>query len=594
MSTTPQALGFIQDRLHRLPSALIIFLAVLLILLGLGINNAGARSMLVGSQWGKERGTNTSKPYIGGGVGGIFFGFVAFATLATLPMLAGISKMKKDLSIGSGALLALWICTGLVGGAIGARWRSAARSCCGVIGGLSISFLIIASLQLSSLLARSIITLILITSSVVLCLLPQTVKFLSVISAFCGAWIHFLGIDLSIKVGFADLPGLLVSNYGVSQHGRVEDAMMIVAWEKGRWKACVAGWWLMGSSGAAWQWYWGGEAGGAEKATPKTLLGTYTPPESFLARISHFFAFWRTPETQSARFTDLPNSTDNGRRRRSPWNEEGDLDEDGDTLSSRIWADDEEDELELEQGLGGEGASKKLVFGGRGGGRQRGEEVEEHELHFVKAGHRGRKDLGLKGGSRPARYDLLWDEEGDYELDEEDLGLKGRKNQDRPRLGYPTSPTRYSLHSGLSGTTLATAGEAKHLVHHGNDSIASGSSRHSPTTSSAERSRSEHPSYVGQSRQEFSPSDKNKISTRVPIPATPSLIKAIDRINVAQRQAREETLNNPFHETAGEETEYEMDLGSGKSSRPVSIKSTSSQASYDAWWAQVIEKSKGK
>ncbi|SDA01456.1 BZ3500_MvSof-1268-A1-R1_Chr10-1g02684 [Microbotryum saponariae] len=630
MSTTIPTVGFIQDRLHQFPSALVIFLAVLLTLLGVGINNAGARSLLVGTQWGKEPGTETSKPYIGGGVGGIVFGMVTFATLATILLLAVISE-KHDPSVGPGMLFALWVCTGLVGGAFGARWRWAARSCCGVLGGcvstlapffsipqlsslldplrsLSFSYLIIASLHLSSLLARSIFTLLLTLFSLVLCLLPQTVKFLSVLSAFSGAWIHFLGIDLLMKIGYVDLTGLLVAKFGVSASGQVEEEVLVLVWEKASWRACVAGWWLMGLSGAAWQWYWGGEAGGKEKVgdtylsslvstgeAPKALLGTYTPPsESFLTRISHLFTFWKTSSTQSARFTDLPNPrTRNGRRRTSTWDGE-ELHQDGneDRLSSRIWTDDEEDELGVQSDE--EGQSEELIFGRRGGRKRGGRRVEEHELNSVKDSHRG---------SNPAKYDTQWsDEEGDYEVDEEDLGLHGGTSRDlrsKPPA-YSTSPTRYSLGSGWSGTTLGATGDAADadVAHHGKSGIAPGSGRDPPSSQGAVRGRSDHPSNADRPRKEFFPPNQAESPTRVPLPATPSLRKAIDRIDVAQRQARSETpttpQKNPFHHPSDESTEYETDLGNGKSSRPVSIKSTSSQASYDAWWAEVIAKSKAK
>ncbi|KDE05319.1 hypothetical protein MVLG_04350 [Microbotryum lychnidis-dioicae p1A1 Lamole] len=604
MSTAIPTLGFLQDRLHQLPSALVIFFAVLLILLGVGINNAGARSMLVGTQWGKEPGTDTNRHYIGGGVGGFVFGMVTFATLATILLLAIISK-KHDPSVGPGMLFALWVCTGLVGGAIGARWRWAARSCCGVLGGLSFSYLIIASFHLSSLLTRSVFTLLLTLFSLVLCLLPQTVKSLSVLSAFSGAWIHFLGIDLLIKIGYVDLTGLLVAKYGVSANGRVEEEVLVLAWEKASWRACVAGWWLMGLSGAAWQWYWGGEAGGKEKEwdtylsslvstgeAPKALLGTYTPPESFLTRISHLFTSWRTSSTQSARFTDLPNPrTKTGRRRTSTWDgEELHQDANEDRLSSRIWADDEEDELGFQSDE--EGQSEELIFGRRGGGGRGGTRVEEHELKSVKDSRRG---------SNPAKYDTQWsDEEGDYEVDEEDLGLHGGASRDLRSNppAYPTSPTRYSLRSAWSGTTLGATGDAAHVAHHGRSGIALGSCRDPPSSQGTALGRSDNPSNADRPRKEVFPPNQAKSPTGVRLPATLSLPKAIDRIDVAQRQARSETpptpQKNPFQHRSDDATEYEMDLGNGKSSRPVSIKSTSSQTSYDAWWAEVIAKSKAK
>jgi hypothetical protein len=74
--------GFLTDRLQSLPSALTVVLAVLALLLALGTLGGGARSMLIGSQWGRERGTIKGKAYLGGGIGGVVFGGPAVGEFA--------------------------------------------------------------------------------------------------------------------------------------------------------------------------------------------------------------------------------------------------------------------------------------------------------------------------------------------------------------------------------------------------------------------------------------------------------------------------------------------------------------------------------
>lgn len=76
-TTLPSTTGFFTDRLQSLPSALTAVLGVIALLLALGTLGGGARSMLVGSQWGRERGTIKRKAHLGGGVGGVVFGGTA-------------------------------------------------------------------------------------------------------------------------------------------------------------------------------------------------------------------------------------------------------------------------------------------------------------------------------------------------------------------------------------------------------------------------------------------------------------------------------------------------------------------------------------
>lgn len=78
-STVPHnSLGLMTDRMQALPTTISAVIGVVLVLLGLGALGAGARSMLYGAEWGKKRGTTEGKALLGGGVGGIGFGAVAF------------------------------------------------------------------------------------------------------------------------------------------------------------------------------------------------------------------------------------------------------------------------------------------------------------------------------------------------------------------------------------------------------------------------------------------------------------------------------------------------------------------------------------
>jgi hypothetical protein len=84
-SSTSTTVGFITDSTDNLPTVLTAVIAVLLILTAGVLLIAGARSILVGNQWGKQMGITNSKPVLGGGVGGVLFGSVAVGASASLP-----------------------------------------------------------------------------------------------------------------------------------------------------------------------------------------------------------------------------------------------------------------------------------------------------------------------------------------------------------------------------------------------------------------------------------------------------------------------------------------------------------------------------
>lgn len=85
-TTLTSTTGFFSDRLAGLPSALTAVLGVMALLLALGTLGGGARSMLVGSQWGRERGTIKGKAHLGGGIGGVVFGGTAVGEFLELAL----------------------------------------------------------------------------------------------------------------------------------------------------------------------------------------------------------------------------------------------------------------------------------------------------------------------------------------------------------------------------------------------------------------------------------------------------------------------------------------------------------------------------
>ena len=75
-------IGFLTSRFASLPSAASILTGVFLILLSIFCLVAGARSLFVGRDLGRTYGSDEKKGWLGGGVGGVFFGGISLGRQA--------------------------------------------------------------------------------------------------------------------------------------------------------------------------------------------------------------------------------------------------------------------------------------------------------------------------------------------------------------------------------------------------------------------------------------------------------------------------------------------------------------------------------
>ncbi|KAK4705195.1 hypothetical protein P7C70_g1003, partial [Phenoliferia sp. Uapishka_3] len=315
--TTTLVTGFLSFKLESLTTPLPILLSVFTLLLGLFLAVAGSRSTLWASHWGKPRGTFEGRAHIPGGIGGIVFGGVASAIISIFFTLLFISR-EEDPTLGGWGILAIIFSTALPGAFVAARWRIASRISVGLLGALSLTLLLVTTGQVSSIVARLIVLAIFSVLAILLVLIPQTQKSISIFSGLAASFLIIIGIDLLVHTShFVDLLGLLVASNGVATDGKAME--MVVKWDTATGKGLVAAWWIVAAASAVWQWYWGaGDVDESWNSYLSTFIsstpsprGSFTPEGSFLGRL-----FSRSPHHSS--LTALPT------RRRSPWDDEAD------------------------------------------------------------------------------------------------------------------------------------------------------------------------------------------------------------------------------------------------------------------------------
>lgn len=139
--------GVLTVWIATLPRPLSILVGVFLLLASLAALGAGARSLALGTSFGRVRGTEEKQGWLQGGVGGIVCGSWAGgastlglgcprvradepdvgmapppALVSTLVLLLALSKQAKP-ALNRWAVLAILVVPSLVGAVIGGRWR---------------------------------------------------------------------------------------------------------------------------------------------------------------------------------------------------------------------------------------------------------------------------------------------------------------------------------------------------------------------------------------------------------------------------------------------------------------------------------------
>ncbi|BGP33823.1 hypothetical protein JCM10296v2_005628 [Rhodotorula toruloides] len=604
LAASPAVTGFLTSRMANLPKAVSMVLGVWLILLALVSLVAGTRLLVIGADAGTERGNDEKKGWLTGGVGGIFFGSVALGAVSTLLLLLIVSKQSSS-SLGGWATLAIIHIPGLLGAVVAGRWRWAAKGCYGFLGGLSFTLLLITSLRLASITARlAILAVFLVLPAV---FIPCTERYgLSIAAAATASYLLVLGIDIFCHLGFIDALGLLVAKNGVSSGG-VKAETVVVQWDSTGGKGLVAAWWILFLLSAAWQTWWSlGDEGDKTwnaylsqfiSTHPSTPSGTHLPPLSLKERLFSHFAFLGRSSSPST-FTDFP------RRRVVPW-------DDRDEAASTVF--------DIEKGL----AATESFTLGRTFSRNKADASDawDSDVETLAGFSLRRRDklaspsspTSPARASKPAQHGTISthfsDDEADDEApvsDEKDgLWSAGRGSMDSSASSRPPLQQRMSS-SGLSGSTAVSfrskdlRKDAFHEIEEEQDGEAD-LERDAilPLTSTPHK----HPSDTVKSKvsnlfrlgKKRVPATYKGVELRAApssaVPATPSLIRAIDRIKSAQQQARGAPLAR--HRDS---EQPEMREARGGGSAPVRKPSVTRdrRASMDDWWSEVIKKSEGQ
>ncbi|GAA5968168.1 hypothetical protein JCM3765_003690 [Sporobolomyces pararoseus] len=580
--------GFLTSRLSSLPSPTSILLGVFLITLSIVGLIAGARSLYFGRDLGRTYGSNERKGWLRGGVGGVFFGSTALGLLVTLLTLFIVSR-QNEASLGSWATLSIIVLCSSPGAIAGGRWAWVSRSSVALIGSTSLSLLLIVSFHISSFLTRIILTIVFLVLSLLVIHLRFTQRFaIPILSALSSSFLLVLAIDIFVHLGFIDSLGLLVKSNGVGSGGGEAKELVV---EKG----LIAGWWILSIASAGWQTWWGLGIEGQElwddylaRYLP-TLdpLGTHLPPLSFTDRIRSLFSSKRKTSNRHEIFTKLSQRTN---RRTTPWDDIDD-EEEGD------------DEFDYEKGLARVKSERRI--------RKRGEgsDTWDSEVETLASRKKPQRSANPRNGSsKPAQYGAV--SSSDEEEQEEEGEGGGIWSVGK---GMDSKSTR--SFGALSGSTLATGLERRGGENEFEKATRAISNTSSPTTTTnqnhsspafssrdrhldrleeADRATSKRGSLLGRLfrhstssslspsspyRPEFNPNNDSERKMNS-VPATPSLITAIERVNAAQRQAREQRLHLPELERIDSQA-TQVDSVEDRRSR---------RASMDEFWKSVVEK----
>ncbi|GAA5876735.1 hypothetical protein JCM8547_002032 [Rhodosporidiobolus lusitaniae] len=596
-----KTVGFLTSRLALLPSAARILLGVCLLLLGLATLTVGARGLYWGREWGRRRGEE-GKGWMGGGVGGAAMGANLVGAFSAFLILAIVSRQTSP-SLGGWATLAIVFFPALVGAVVGGRWSWAASGSYALVGSLSLTLLLITSLHLSALLPRLVLLLVLVLITLPLVFLRRTQRFtLPALAALSGAWLFILGVDVfpGVALGFVDALGLLCTANGVGS-GRGTAESVVVRWATGGAKGLEAAWWILAVLSGAGMGYWGlgTDADESWESYLSRLIyshpsdgplpgqvGSHTPPLAFTQRVKAFFS--RSP-TSSSRLTDLP-------RRAVPW-EEDDFDEDEKRSHHHHHyhsGQHKKHHLHLP-------ASSSRSKSGRGETSDAWD--SDVEALFPPSSpstplpsySRAKSPMsfrsGRSGASKPAQYGALSleeeEEEGADEKDEEEgktglwsAGLARMDSPRRPALPHRSTMTdsgmeKGSVRSGLSGSTAVSLSLPPS----------------SPSVKEEEEGADELSALPTLSKHSSTPT-RPSIPPSNAVPATPSLIRALDRVRQAQQEARSSSCGAVTRRESLKVDRVVEEEEEGEVGR--SGKGLERRKSMDEWWSDVVRKSEGR
>jgi hypothetical protein len=254
-------------------SALLTFF---LVCQGLIFGLAGVESKRWGSSLGKQQGS-TKSSFFRAGVAGFLAGSSALrefvnlisdlsylapasakAILGVVILLEVVAtrdqSTKSTDSISGPGLYALVFILAICGAAVGARSRWVARILLSLISGLAFCILLAVTLHMTSILPKIIflvITLILSLIFGVVVALPQlspsmSSKFLCVSSSILGAYFLACAFSLWSPLGFLDAISLFMAEDGVFSHSAPRDpGQVVIDWTAPKVKGLIAGTWIL-------------------------------------------------------------------------------------------------------------------------------------------------------------------------------------------------------------------------------------------------------------------------------------------------------------------------------------------------------------
>ncbi|GJN92842.1 hypothetical protein Rhopal_005880-T1 [Rhodotorula paludigena] len=608
--------GFLVSRLSTLPKGIYITLGVAVLLLAFALLGAGARLLFVGTQLGRVRGSEEKRGWLRGGIGGVLFGM-------TLSALLAVSRLDST-PLERWGTLAILLLGSLPGGVAGGWWSWAGQASCAAMGGLSLGLLLIVSIRISAVTTRIALALVFIAIFLPLTFWRRTSRYaLALASAFAVAYLLVIAFDLFVHIGFVDALALLVAQEGVASAGGTAEKP-VVRLDTGAGKGLLAAWWIAAVVSGMWQSWWGLGTDGDDTwnaylaqfitTHPSSPAGTHFPPLSLAARLRTIFRLNGRPGPggASAAFTDLPT-----RRRYTPWEDEDGDEEDDDELASL----DEKRRSSSSATLREHRRPHRSRTGRSGHETSDAWDSDVETLLGLSSLRSGSDPAKVRMSAKPAQYDgaahLSENDDGDEE--EHGMRLLERVKSAGALSGSTAveSLSRGSLTSALGNDKLPIAPErrlsADHAVPNPRGSADDARISSPPLSPAVQPSSSRGKRTVRSRVSDLVSHSLGRGGRRGPaaykgvelaervapptaregaVPATPSLLLAIDRLRSAQRQARGAPLSPATSAVQADGPERGADERED-ALRPERRPSMARErrASMDEWWAEVVKKS---
>ena len=319
-------------------------------------------------------------------------------------------------------------------------------------------------------------------------------------------------------------------------------------------------------------------------------LGTNLPPLSITDRIRSLFSYSSSSKIETSnRHEIFTKFSRRNNRRTTPWD---DIDDD---------EEEEGDEFDYEKGMARVQLERK----------REGSDTWDSEVESLASRKKPQRPVNSRhGSSKPAQY-------GAVSSSDEDQEEGGGHDGGIWTAGKDMDSKSTRSFGALSGSTLVTGlgggggrSQVEKATNRGNSNPSSSpttttNQNHSaPAVSLRDRhldrlraTTSKRGSLLGRifhhsspspsslspassSRPEFNPNDYDENKTKNSVPATPSLITAIERVNAAQRQARDQHLQSLELERIDSQATRIDSVGDRRSRR----------ASMDEFWKSVVEK----